>query len=135
MNTLHKSYWATKNKFFIYACHSNQWQKRGRCFTNNNKAWMIHWKVCCKDWHLSRKRPEIGLCQKISSLYKVSSVSNVCLSFTKQVNYKVSSITKTYALWFNRRTIQLKQENFSCNNKTNIIGDELLLNFGAKFQR
>ena len=66
--------------------------------SETNKAWMIHWKVCRKDWHLSRKRPKIGLCRKISSLYRVSSVSNVCLFFTKQVNYKVSSITKTYAL-------------------------------------
>ena len=72
--------------------------KAGKMFRNNNKAWMIHWKVCRKDWHLSGKRPEIGLCRKISSLYKVSSVSNVCLSFRKQVNYKVSSITKTYAV-------------------------------------
>ena len=60
---------------------------------------MIHGKVCRKDWHLSGKRPEIGLSRRIASLYIVSSVSNVCLSFTKQVNYKVSSITKTYALF------------------------------------
>ena len=38
------------------------------------------------------------MCQKISNLYEASSVFNVCLSFTKQVNYKVSSITKNYAL-------------------------------------
>ena len=37
------------------------------------------------------------VCRKISNLYKVSSF-NVCLSFTKQVNYKVSSIAKNYAL-------------------------------------
>ena len=54
---------------------------------------MIRWKVCRKDWHLSGKRPQIGL-SEISNLYKVSSVFNVCLSFTKQVNYKVSSIAK-----------------------------------------
>ena len=76
--------------------HSNQQQKRWRCFTNN-RAWLIRWKVCRKDWHLSGKRPQIGL-SEISNLYKVSSVFNVCLSFTKQVNYKVSSITKNYAL-------------------------------------
>ena len=33
---------------------------------------------------------------------------------TKQVNYKVSSTAKNYAL-----LLSLKQENFSCNNKTN----------------
>ena len=37
-------------------------------------------------------------CQKRSNLYKVSSVFNVCLSFTKQVNYKESSIAKNRAL-------------------------------------
>ena len=56
-------------------------------------VWMIRWKVWRKDWHLSGKRPQIGLCRKISNLYKVSSVFNVCfISFTKKVNYKVSSI-------------------------------------------
>ena len=44
------------------------------------------------------KRPQIGLCRKISNLYKVSSVFNVCLSFTKPVNYKVSSTAKNYVL-------------------------------------
>ena len=39
-------------------------------------------------------------------------VSSVCLSFTKQVNYKLLHFCY-------RRTIRLKQENFSCNNKTN----------------
>ena len=34
------------------------------------------------------------MCRKISNLYEASSVFNVCLSFTKQVNYKVSSIAK-----------------------------------------
>ena len=32
------------------------------------------------------KRTQIGLCRKISNLYKVSSSFNVCLSFTKQVH-------------------------------------------------
>ena len=40
------------------------------------------------------KRPQIGLRRGRSNLYEVSSVFNVCLSFTKQVNYKVSSIAK-----------------------------------------
>ena len=80
---------------------------------------MIRWKVRRKDWHLLGKRPQIGLCRKISNLYKVSSVSNVCfISYTKQVNYKVSSTAKIMHFCY-RRTIRLKQENFSCNNKTN----------------
>ena len=60
---------------------------------------MIRWKVCRKDWHLSGKRPQIGLYRKVFNLYKVSSFFYVCLSFTKQVNYKVSSKAKNYALF------------------------------------
>ena len=69
------------------------------CFASN-RAWMIRWnlKVCRKDWHLLGKRPQIGLCRKISNLYKVSSVFNVCFISTKQVNYKVSSTAKNYTL-------------------------------------
>ena len=86
-------------KFGFVLTIQNEQQKRSRCFANN-RAWMISWKVCLKDWHLSGKRPEIGPRQKISSLYKVSSVTNVCVSFTKQVNYKVSLITKNCVLLF-----------------------------------
>ena len=65
------------------------------------------------------KRPLIGLCRKISNLFKVSSVFNVCfISYTKQVNYKVSSTAKIMHFCY-RRTIRPKQENFSRNNKTN----------------
>ena len=77
---------------------------------------MIRWKVCRKDWHLSGKRPEIGLCRKISNLYNVSSVSNVCLSFAKQV---LSSITKSSALTLLSPHNPTEAGNFSCNNKTN----------------
>ena len=79
---------------------------------------MIRSKVCRKDWHLSGKRPQIGPWRKTSNLSKVSSVFNVCLSFTKQVNYKVSSIAKILHFCY-RQTIRLRQENFSCHNKTN----------------
>ena len=41
------------------------------------------------------------------------SLFNVCLSCTKQVNYKVRSIAKKFAL------LLVRQENFSCNNKIN----------------
>ena len=62
---------------FVLATQTNSIKKRWRCFANN-RAWMIRWKVCRKDWHLSGKRPQIGLCRKIFNLYKVSSVFNVC---------------------------------------------------------
>ena len=62
----------------------NQQQKRWRCFAKN-RVWMIRWKVCRKDWHLRGKRPQIGLCRKISNLYKVFSVFNVCF-----ISYKTS---------------------------------------------
>ena len=49
--------------------------------------------------HSGGKRPQIGLCRERSNLYKESSVFNVYLSFTKQVNQKViSSMAKNYAL-------------------------------------
>ena len=77
------------------------------------------WKVCRKDWRLAGKRPQICLCRKISNLYKVSFVFNVCLSFTEQVNYKVRSITKNYAFLVIVEQSDWSLENFSCNNKTN----------------
>ena len=46
---------------------------------------MIRWKICRKDWHLSGKRPQIGLCRKLSNVYKVSSAFKVCF-----VSYKTS---------------------------------------------
>ena len=73
---------------------------------------MIRWKVCRKDWHRSGKRPEIGLCRKISNLYKVSTVFNVCLQNKLII---ISSIAKNFCY---RGTIRLKQEKLSCNNKT-----------------
>ena len=48
---------------------------------------MIRWKIFRKDWHLRGKRPQIGLWRKISNLYKMSSDFNVCLFFTKQVQF------------------------------------------------
>ena len=92
-----RQWWKTFQHFWNLASyHSNQQERRWRCFANN-KAWMIPWKVCRKDWHSAERRPQIGLCREISNLYKVSSVFNLCLSFTKQVNHKVSSIAKNYA--------------------------------------
>ena len=69
---------------YFHSSQSNQQQKRWRCFANN-RAWMIRWNVCRKDLHFSGKRPQIGLCRKISNLYKVSSVFNVCF-----ISYKTS---------------------------------------------
>ena len=70
---------------------------------------MIRWKVCRKDWHL---RGKYLICIKCSPFL------TFVLYPTKQVNYKVSSTAKKMHFCY-RRTIRLKQENFSCNNKTN----------------
>ena len=61
---------------FVLATQSNS---KVVTYFANNRAWMIRWnlKVCGKDWHLLGKRPQIGLCRKISNLYKVSSVFNI----------------------------------------------------------
>ena len=68
----------------LRSSQSKQQPKRWRCFANN-RAWMIRWKVRRKDWHLLGKRPQIGLCRKISNLYKLFSVFNVCF-----ISYKTS---------------------------------------------
>ena len=44
----------------LRSSHSNQQQKRWRCFSNNI-AWMIRWKVCRKDWHFMWKKRHVVL--------------------------------------------------------------------------
>ena len=44
---------------------------------------MIHWRVCHKEWHLSGNSPEF----RKYPICIVSSIFNVCLSFTKQVQW------------------------------------------------
>ena len=87
-------------------------QKQWRCFANN-RAWMIRWKVCRKDWHRSGKRPEIGLHRKISNLYKVSSVFNVCLQNKLII---ISSIAKTFDIaeqsdWNRKNYLAITRQN------------------------
>ena len=75
---------------------------------------MIRWKVCRKDWHLR----ELVCVGKYPICRKCPWFLTFVYPFQNKLIIKEAQWRKIMHFCY-RRTIRLKQENFSCNKKTN----------------
>ena len=99
--------------------HSNQQQKRWRCFANN-RAWIVEKSAVKTDIQLEKDHKLVCVWKYLIRmkcppfLTFVYPLQNKLIIKYKAQQRKIKLVHFCY-----RRTIQLKQENFSCYSKTN----------------